>query len=77
MPAKEGTLVTTCPVCGYEAWPLVYGMVSSRAREENLKTEFAGCVVLVERSVDPSTGEVLSGRPKWACQNVGCRYRWW
>jgi hypothetical protein len=41
------------------------------------KAEFAGCVIFEEQRIYPATGYVEWGRPKWACQNQGCRHRWW
>ena len=66
-----------CPVCGSEAWRIGYGMIMPSAREEMPKTEFAGCVIVQEERIDPATGKVEIGIPKWACQNPECRHRWW
>lgn len=76
-PKKKRTVSQKCPVCGHEAWRIAYGMVLPSARQTMPKTEFAGCVVMEEMRVYPSTGKVEFGLPKWVCQNPECRHRWW
>ncbi|MEN8583107.1 hypothetical protein ABFP37_10405 [Burkholderia sp. RS01] len=76
-PAKKRAQTMECPVCGHEAWPIMYGMVMPDARDENPKTEFAGCCIDYEQRVYPATGNVEMGIPEWACQNRECRHRWW
>ncbi|MDQ0733112.1 hypothetical protein [Arthrobacter sp. B1I2] len=66
-----------CPVCGHEAWRVMYGMIMPDTREQFPKAEFAGCGMMEELRVYPATGKVEMGVPKWACQNPECRHRWW
>ena len=66
-----------CPVCGHESWRIIYGMVMPDVMEQYPKAEFAGCVVMEEQRLYPTTGHVEWGVPKWACQDPGCRHRWW
>lgn len=66
-----------CPLCGSEAWRIAYGMIMPSARDAMPKTEFAGCAIMQEERIDPATGKVEYGTPKWACQNPECRHRWW
>ncbi|MHC6219807.1 hypothetical protein [Arthrobacter sp. MMS24-S77] len=75
--AKGRSTTRRCPVCGHEAWPIMYGQVMPDARDELPKTEFAGCCIDSERRIYPATGKVEIGTPKWACQNDDCRHRWW
>jgi hypothetical protein len=66
-----------CPVCGHEAWRIIYGMVMPEAREQYPKAEFAGCVMVEEQRIYLATGKVEWGTPDWACQNPECGHRWW
>lgn len=66
-----------CPICGGDAWPIVYGMIGPDAYEESPETFFAGCCIDHQTRVYPATGKVEHGVPKWACQNELCRHRWW
>jgi hypothetical protein len=74
---KKGAVTRRCPVCGNEAWRIAYGMILPSAREEMPKTEFAGCVIMQEERINPATGKVEFGIPKWVCRNPECRHRWW
>jgi hypothetical protein len=75
--AKRTAATRPCPLCGHEAWPIIYGMVLPDTMEQYPKAEFAGCVVLEELRIYPSTGKVESGVPEWSCQNPACGHRWW
>lgn len=55
----------------------MYGMVMPDVREQYPKAEFAGCVMMDEQRIYPSTGHIEWGTPKWACQNAECAHRWW
>jgi hypothetical protein len=66
-----------CPVCGHAAWRIIYGMVMPDVMEEYPKAEFAGCVVMEEQRLYPTTGHVEWGVLRWACQSPRCRHRWW
>jgi hypothetical protein len=61
MVAGDGT--TTCPRCGHEAWPVVYGMWIPSYDGPEPKVIRAGCVI------EP-------GRPDWQCLNDDCEYSW-
>jgi hypothetical protein len=74
---KERSATKKCPVCGHEAWRIIYGMVMPDVRDQYPKAEFAGCVILDEHRIYPATGKVEWGTPNWACQNPNCRHRWW
>ncbi|QOD04353.1 hypothetical protein [Pseudarthrobacter sp. BIM B-2242] len=74
---KRKTATRRCPVCGHEAWRIIYGMVMPDTVEQYPKTEFAGCVMMHEQRIYPATGQVEWGLPKWACQDDECRHRWW
>lgn len=74
---KKSAAIQTCPVCGHEAWRIIYGMVLPDTREHHPYAEFAGCVVMDEMRIYPRTGKVEMGVPEWACQNADCRHRWW
>lgn len=76
-PAKKRATVRKCPVCGREAWPIMYGEVMPDARAEFPKTDFAGCCIDSQPRIYPVTGKVEIGTPKWACQNADCQHRWW
>lgn len=64
-------------MCGHESWRIIYGMVMPDTVERYPKAEFAGCVVMDEQRIYPATGHIEWGLPKWACQDPGCRHRWW
>lgn len=66
-----------CPVCGHEAWRIMYGMVMPDAKEEHPRTVFAGCVVLTEERYYLGSGKTELGVPQWACQDAECGHRWW
>jgi len=66
-----------CPICGSEAWRIVYGMIMPWDRETMPKSEFAGCMIVLEERIYPATGKAEWGTPKWACQNPECHHRWW
>lgn len=74
---KRATATRECPVCGYESWRIIYGMVMPDVRGQYPKAEFAGCVIVEENRVYPATGKVEWRTPNWACQNDECRHRWW
>lgn len=74
---RKGAATRNCPVCGHEAWRIIYGMVMPDVREQYPKAEFAGCVMMDEQRIYPSTGHIEWGTPKWACQNAECGHRWW
>ncbi len=77
-PKTKRAATRICPMCGSEAWRIEYGMIMPSAREampENI--EFAGCCIDMVVREYPATGNVEYGTPKWACQNPGCRHRWW
>jgi hypothetical protein len=76
-PKKKRAPTRLCPVYGNEAWRIAYGMIMPSAREEMLKTEFAGCVIMQEERINPATGKVEYGIPKWVCRNPVCRHCWW
>ena len=64
-------------MCGHESWRVIYGMVMPDLKEQYPKAEFAGCMVMEERRLNPATGQEEWGQPKWACQSPRCRHRWW
>ena len=74
---KKRTSTKKCPLCGHEAWRIMFGMVMPDVRTQYPNTVFEGCVVMEEMRIYPATGKVESGVPRWACQNPECRHRWW
>lgn len=76
-PTTKRTATRKCPICGSEAWRIAYGMIMPSDRREMPKTEFAGCAIMVEERIHPTTGNVELGTAKWACQDPECRHRWW
>lgn len=74
---QKRTTTRKCPVCGHEAWRIMYGMVDPSIMGENPKTEFAGCCINMDVRINPTTGKPESGAPKWARQNPECRHSWW
>ncbi|MGM0930082.1 MAG: hypothetical protein ACQEXN_10265 [Actinomycetota bacterium] len=59
---KDGT--TVCPRCGYEAWPVRFGMWIPDPENPDPKAVMAGCVITVGQD------------PQWSCQNPECEYQW-
>lgn len=55
--------IRKCPLCGYESWRIIYGMVMPDTAEQYPKPEFAGCVVIDEQRTYPATGHVEWGLP--------------
>ncbi|HEY8294248.1 MAG TPA: hypothetical protein VIG41_02820 [Micrococcaceae bacterium] len=65
-----------CPVCGHEAWPIAYGMMTAD-QEQTPKTVYAGCCLQMLARVNPLTGEQEMGIAEWECQNPDCGHQWW
>ena len=66
-----------CPVCGHEAWPIAYGMMTADAQARSTKTVFAGCCLKIESRINPQTGLPEMGTAEWGCQNPACGHQWW
>jgi len=74
---ERKTATRKCPVCGHEAWRIVYGEVMPSDRDRMPQTEFAGCMMVEAVRFYPRTGKEERGVPKWACQDSQCRHEWW